>query len=150
MSVLDWQMDVYNRLRDGLPRTRVLLEGVGENTPVPKDPTGLIKPMVIVWFGQITSADSTSTGAGGGDLCGIDEGGDSPGEMNMAVEAVTPSGLSLIQLEQGIRKLLTGFQPDGKGQLREGGVATIRDSLPTGLGVDLRFYKAIFFSGRIG
>lgn len=148
MSVLQWQMDVYNRLRKSLPNTRVFLEGVPENSRVPPDHTGLIKPMVIIWFGQITQEDDFKNGSG--DLCGIEVGGDSPGVMSLAIEVVAPSGLALIQLSAHIRKLLTGYQPDGKGQLIEGGVATIRDPLPVGIGAGLRFYVPMFFSGRIG
>lgn len=147
MSVLEWEMDVYNRLREGLPHTKVFLEGVPENSSVPNDPTGLVKPMVILWFGQISQEDAS--GPARGDLCGIEEGGTSSGVMNMVVEVAAPSGLSLLQLSERVRQLLTGFQPDGKGQLFEGGMATIRDPLPVGIGAGLRFYVPLFFSGRI-
>lgn len=148
MSVLEWQKDVYRRLQRGLPKTRVFLEGVPENSPVPADHTGLVRPMVIVWFGQITQVENAGLGRGA-DLCGVTEGGNSPGLMNMAVNLVAPSGLALIELEDAVRRLLTGFCPAGKGQLVEGGVATIRDPLPVGVGADLRIYKPLFFSGRI-
>jgi hypothetical protein len=146
MTILQWQMDVYNRLRDGLPNTKVFLEGVPENSSVPMDPVGLAKPMIIIWFGQISRSEA---GAAGADLCGV-EGGTTVGLMNVAVEAVAPSGLSLLQVEQAVRNLLTGFSPNSQGQLYEGGAATIRDPLPVGIGDGLRFYKPLFFTGQVG
>lgn len=145
-AVLTWQMDIYHRIRGNLPNTRVFLEGVPENSVVPSDPTGLIKPFVIVWFGQLTtSTDPTVTGPAG--LC--DEGsGDIVGKQgNMAVEVVAPSGLSLIQLEDAIRQLLQGYAPAGQGALTEDGSTAIRDMLPVGIGDQLRFYKAVFYRG---
>jgi len=139
-------MAIYNRLRDNLPNTKVFLEGVPENSAVPSDPTGLIKPFVIVWFGQLTtSTDPTVTGPAG--LC--DEGtGDIVGKQgNMAVEVVAPSGLSLLQLEDAVRGLMTGFTPAGQGPLTEDGSTAIRDMLPVGIGDQLRFYKAVFYRG---
>ena len=148
MSILKWQEEVFERLRKGLPKTRIFLEGVPESSKVPIDPTGLVRPMVIVWFGQITESEGFGSRESG-DLCGVPECGISPGSMNLAAEVVAPSGLALLHLENSVRRLLTGFSPAGRGQLREGGVATIRDPLPVGVGPDLRFYKPLFFSGRI-
>jgi hypothetical protein len=148
MTVLDWQMSVYERLRAGLPNTDVHLEGIAESTPHPKDPTGLIKPFLIVWYGQLT--DITSFSGTVGDLCGNED-----GEGNMVklggflVETIAPTGLALLQLENIVRGLLTGFRPAGEGELTETGQTTIRDPLPTGIGDTLRFYKPLFFQGIV-
>ena len=148
MSVLAWQRSIYERLKAGLPSTRVFLEGVPENSPVPHDHTGLIKPFAIVWFGQLT--DSTTTDETDVDgLC--DESGsiaDTKKQGNLALATVAPSGLSLLQLEDAGRRLLTGFSPVGGGPLKEDGSTAVRDPLPIGLGDQIRFYKALFFSGE--
>lgn len=146
MTVLDWQMDIMDRLRVGLPNTPVHLEGVAESSPHPRDPTGLVKPFLIVWFGQLTDV-STSAGAVG-DLCGTEtSGGNIVKQGNFLVETVAPTGLALLQLENLVRALLTGFRPAGEGELTEGGQTTIRDPFPTGIGDTLRFYKPLFFQG---
>lgn len=146
MTVLDWQMAIYDRLRLGLPNTPVHLEGVSESEPHPRDPTGLIKPFLIIWYGQLTDiASFTGTIA---DLCGTeDEGGNLVKQGNFLVETVAPTGLALLQLENVVRALLTGFRPAGEGELTETGQTTIRDPLPTGIGDTLRFYKPLFFQG---
>lgn len=142
-----WQMAIYERLRDSLTSTKVFLEGVPENSKVPHDPTGLIKPFVIVWFGQLTRSTTSDDDVVGG-LC--DEPGDLGAEAqqgNLAIETVAPSGLSLLQLEDACRTLLTGFSPAGQGPLIEDGSASVRDPLPIGIGDQIRFYKALFFRG---
>ncbi|MBD3004512.1 hypothetical protein [Streptomyces sp. 5-10] len=142
-------MDIYDRLRNGLPHTRVFLEGVPENSRLPKDPTGLIKPLIVIWYGQLTDYESrmqtTVTG-----LC--DEDGEDASAQKVAsvlVEAIAPSGLSLLQLENLVRGLLTGFKPDDQGPLSETGSTTIRDPTAVGIGDTIRFYKPIVFSGKI-
>ena len=148
MTVLDWQMDIYDRLRLGLPNTPVHLEGVSENDEHPRDPTGLIKPFLVIWYGQLTDIASFSGTVG--DLCGTeDEGGNITKLGNFLVETVAPTGLALLQLENLVRALLTGFRPAGEGELSETGQTTIRDPLPTGIGDTLRFYKPLFFQGIV-
>lgn len=146
MTVLDWQMDIYDRLRSGLPNTPVHLEGVSEGEEHPRDPTGLIKPFLIIWFGQLT--DITSFTGTIGDLCGNE---DAEGSMvkqgHFLVETVAPTGLALLQLENLVRALLTGFRPAGEGELTEGGQTSIRDPMPVGIGDTLRFYKPMYFQG---
>jgi hypothetical protein len=148
VTVLDWQMDIYDRLRTGLPNTPVHLEGISENDEHPRDPTGLIKPFLIIWYGQLT--DITSFTGTVGDLCGTeDSGGNLIKQGNFLVETVAPTGLALLQLENLVRALLTGFRPAGEGELSETGQTTIRDPLPTGIGDTLRFYKPLFFQGVV-
>lgn len=148
MTVLDWQMDIYERLRLGLPHTPVHLEGVPESSAHPRDPTGLVKPFLIIWFGQLT--DVTNFSGTVGDLCGTEtSGGNIIKQGNFLVETVAPTGLSLLQLENMVRALLTGFRPDGEGELVEGGQTTIRDPYPAGIGDTLRFYKPLFFQGVV-
>lgn len=145
--VMAWQMAIYERLRSNLPSTKVFLEGVPENSKVPHDPTGLIKPFVILWFGQLTRSTTSDDDYVAG-LC--DEPGDDEADAqqgNFAVESVAPSGLSLLQLEDATRVLLTGFSPAGQGRLIEDGSATVRDPLPVGIGDQIRFYKATFYRG---
>lgn len=144
---MDWQMAIYDRLKTGLPNTKVFLEGVPENSKVPSDPTGLIKPFIILWFGQITTAINPQVRGPSG-LC--DEGSTtvSGKQGSMAVEVVAPSGLSLLQLEDAVRTRLTGFNPVGQGPVLEDGSAVIRDPLPIGIGDQLRFYKVVFYQGE--
>lgn len=139
-------MAIYGRLTEGLPNSRFFLEGVPESTEVPVDPTGMIKPFASLWFGQLTD---TGRGTQDSDLCGVG-GGTSVRQGAFLVQCVAPTGLSILQFEDAIRVLLTGFSPAGQGELTEGGATSIRDPLPTGLGVGLRFYKPVFFSGLVG
>jgi len=149
MSVLDWQQAIHERLSQGLPYTKVFLEGVSESTEMPRDPTGLIKPTLILWFGQLNDIATLSSG-GVSDLCGTGGGGDGAAKMSaVSVESIAPTGLSLLQLEQAVRDLLTGFAPAGQGQLSETGQAAVRDPFPLGIGDSLRFYKPLFFQGLV-
>lgn len=146
--VMEWQIAIYERVRQGLPATKVFLEGVPENSKVPRDPTGLIKPFVMLWFGQLTES-TTNEDTGPAGLC--DEGtglDDVTQNGSFLVETAAPSGLSLLQLEDAVRALLTGFSPAGQGPLVEDGAAAIRDPLPAGIGDHLRFYKSLFFRGE--
>lgn len=146
--VMDWQMAIYDRLRTGLPNTRVFLEGVPENSAVPSDPTGMIKPFVIIWYGQLIRSSAALERVVAG-LCDDPEDLSIQGKQgNLAVQSVAPSGLSLLQLEDAIRLLLTGFVPAAQGPLSEDGTATIRDPMPIGLGDQIRFYKQLFFRGE--
>lgn len=147
MSVINWQTAIKDRLESGLPNTKVFLEGVPESSQVPKDPSGMIAPMLILWFGQLVDNESSGWTS---DLCGLDDGGG--GEVKSAafiVQSVAPTGLALLQLENVVRNLLTGFKPAGQGALKEDGSATIRDPYPTGIGDTLRFYKPMFFAGTV-
>lgn len=146
MTVFDWQIAILKRLDQNLPNTRVFLEGVPESTHVPKDPTGLVKPFVILWFGQLSEETGATQPE---DLCG-DDGTDSRiMRGRFIVETVAPTGMALLRLEDECRRILRGWIPPGHGALEEGGVATIRDPYPDGLGVEARFYKAMYFSGRV-
>ncbi|MER6605789.1 hypothetical protein ABT282_07700 [Streptomyces sp. NPDC000927] len=148
-TVYNWQMDIYDRLRNGLPHTRVFLEGVPENSRLPKDPTGLLKPLLILWYGTLTDY-RTDRGVAVTGLCDEgDEGASVEKVASVLIQVVAPSGLALLQLENVVRGLLTGFHPDGQGALSEAGSSTIRDPLPVGIGDTLRFYKPITFSGKV-
>lgn len=145
--VMAWQLAIYERLKENLTVTKVFLEGVPENSKVPRDPTGLIKPFVIVWFGQLTKSSTTEEDTVGG-LCDEPGAGEGEGQQgNFAVETVAPSGLSLLQLEDASRVLLTGFSPAGQGPLVEDGSTAVRDPLPIGIGDQIRFYKLLSFRG---
>jgi hypothetical protein len=145
-SIINWQTAIFEHIQEAVPNNKVFLEGVPENSDIPLDPTGFVKPFAILWFGQLTDI---LTGTQSGDLCGFGS-GMSARTATFALEVVAPNGLSLLQFEDRIRSALTGFQPAGQGELAEGGVTAVRDPLPTGVGVGLRFYKAIFFSGVVG
>jgi hypothetical protein len=145
-SIFDWQMAIFERLQEAAPNNKVFLEGVPENSDIPLDPTGFVKPFSILWFGQLTDI---LTGTQNSDLCGFGA-GMSARTATFGLEVVAPNGLALLQYEDRLRSFLTGFQPMGQGELAEGGVTAVRDPLPTGIGVGLRFYKLIFFSGVVG
>lgn len=150
VSLLDWQLDIYNRLDTGLPNTPVFLEGVPENTDVIKDPSGFYKPSVILWFGQAFDISGFGGRLSVADLCGIS--GEDKGITKKAgfiVESVAPSGLSLLQLAQACRDLLVGYAPVEQGEISEAGSGTVRDPYPVGVGDTLRFYLAIGFQGVV-
>lgn len=142
-SMLDWQDAIHDRLALSLPGTKVYLEGIPENSEQPRDPTGLIKPFLIIWFGQLTTLGDATT-----DLCGPSGTGDAR-SAGFLMQIVAPSGRALLQLENMVRGLLTGFVPAGQGPLMEGGSTNVRDPFPVGIGDTLRFYKPLFFSGTV-
>lgn len=149
-SLLDWQLAIYERLDTGLPNTPVFLEGVSENTDVIKDPSGFYKPSLILWFGQAFDLSGFGGRISVADLCGLSgEDTASTKKTGFIVEAVAPSGLSLLQLSQAARDLITGYAPLDQGELSEAGSGTVRDPYPVGVGDTLRFYLAIGFQGIV-
>lgn len=149
VSLLDWQLDIHQRLDTGLPNTPVFLEGVPENTDIVKDPTAFYKPSLILWFGQAVDLSGFGGRLSVVDLCGANGAGDPTKSVAFIVESVAPSGLSLLQLAQAVRDLLTGYAPVGQGELSEAGSGTVRDPYPVGIGDTLRFYLAIGYIGIV-
>lgn len=150
VSLLDWQLDIYRRISTGMPNTPVFLEGVGENNPIEKDPSGFYKPTVILWFGQAFDLSGFGGRISVADLCGMS--GDDTASTKKAgfiVEAIAPSGLSLLQLSQAARDLIVGYAPLDQGEISEAGSGTVRDPFPVGVGDTLRFYLAIGYQGTL-
>jgi hypothetical protein len=150
VSLLDWQLAIYKRIDTGLPNTPVFLEGVPENSDIVKDPSGFYKPTVILWFGQAFDLSGFGGRISVADLCGIS--GEDRGITKQAgfiVEAVAPSGLSLLQLSQACRDLLVGYAPLDQGEISEAGSGTVRDPYPVGVGDTMRFYLAIGYRGIV-
>lgn len=142
-SMLDWQDAISDRLAKALPGTKIYLEGVTESQTHDKDPTGLIKPFVILWFGQLTHINDRAQ-----DLCGPSGVSDARA-VSFVTQIVAPTGRSLLQLENYVRGLLMGWAPYGQGPLDEGGSNLIREPFPLGIGDTLRFYKALFWTGSV-
>lgn len=150
VSLLDWQLDLYNRVDGGLPNTPVFLEGIGESNDIVKDPSGFYKPTIIMWFGQAFDLSGFGGRLTVADLCGISgEVSASTKQAGFIVEAVAPSGLSLLQLSQAVRDLLVGYTPLDQGEISEAGSGTVRDPYPVGIGDTLRFYLAIGYRGVV-
>lgn len=151
VSLLDWQLDIYSRLDTGLPNTPVFLEGIPENTSVVKDPSGFYKPTLVVWFGQAFDLSGFGGRISVADFCGAGNGEDRgiTKQAGFIVEAIAPSGLSLLQLSQAARDLLVGYPPMDQGELSEAGSGTVRDPYPVGIGDTMRFYLAIGYRGTV-
>lgn len=150
VSLLDWQLAIYERLDSGLPNTPVFLEGIPENTDVVKDPSGFYKPTLILWFGQAFDLSGFGGRITVADLCGL-SGEDTATTKQAAfiVQGIAPSGLALLQLSQAVRDLLVGWAPVAQGELSEAGSGTVRDPYPVGIGDTLRFYLAIGYKGVV-
>lgn len=147
-SLLDWQLDIFNRLKTGLPNTPVFAEGVPENEPIVKDPSGFYKPTLIIWFGQAVDPANFGGRLSVADMCGRD--GDSVTKAaTFVVQVAAPTGLAILHLGQAVRDLLQGYAPAGQGELSEAGSGTVRDPYPLGVGDTLRFYLAIGFRGMV-
>jgi hypothetical protein len=149
VSLLDWQLDIYSRLDNGLPNTPVFLEGVPENSDIVKDPSAFYKPTLILWFGQAFDISGFGGRISVADLCGMEADGGTTKQAGFIVESVAPSGLSLLQLAQAARDLLSGYKPLGEGELSEAGSGTVRDPYPVGVGDTLRFYLAVGYRGVV-
>lgn len=150
VSLLDWQLEIYRRLDTGLPNTPVYLEGIPESTEIVKDPSAFVKPSLILWFGQAFDLSGFGGRISVADLCGVS--GNDKGVTKKAafiVEAVCPSGLSMLQLCQAARDLLVGYSPLEQGEINEAGSGTVRDPYPVGVGDTLRFYGAVGYQGIV-
>lgn len=141
MDLGPWQMAIVDRLEDEIPHAKFFIEGAGENTVIPRDPLGMVKPFAMVWFGSLREG-----GIGHEALTGTMQ---TTKRMNMIIQVAAGNGRMLLQLENAVRVALTGYRPDGEGELRED-TASIRDPYPVGGGVEVRFYKPIAFSGIVG
>ena len=135
-----WQDAIYERLNDNI-MGRVFIEGIPMNTQVPMDPTGLIAPMVVVWFGHGLITDPRFGG-----ICGVEN---NLTNAIVIIEVIAGNGRALLRLENEVRDLLTGFRPNGEGQLHEEGSASVRDPSAVGLGLDIRFYKSVAYRGMV-
>lgn len=149
VSLLEWQLDIFERLDTGLPNTPVFLEGVPESSDIVKDPSAFYKPSLILWFGQAVDLSGFGGRITVADMCGMTSEGGSTKKAAFIVESAAPSGLSLLQLAQAARDLLTGYMPVGQGELSEAGSGTVRDPYPVGIGDTLRFYLAIGYQGIV-
>lgn len=149
VSLLDWQLDIYRRLDTGLPNTPVYLEGVPESTDITPDPSGLVKPSLILWFGQAFDISGFGGRISVADLCGLSSDTPTTKQAGFIVQVAAPSGLSLLQLAQASRDLLVGYSPLDQGEISEAGSGTVRDPYPVGIGDTMRFYLAIGYRGVV-
>lgn len=140
MDLGPWQDDILNRLEQGL-NARVFAEGIPMNSPAPVDPTGLIKPFVVLWFGSLLTRNLLTE-----DLCGTEN---SVREAVFIVQSFAGNGRALLAVENQARTLLTGYRPAGQGQLFEAGSASVRDPSSVGLGIDIRFSKQSMYHGMV-
>lgn len=141
MRLFPWQESIYDQLADNLPNTSVFFEGTPENTELPRLNNGMVRPFVLLWFGQ-----SGSGPFGSDSIMGVRS---SSRRAVFLAQLVAPTGRTLLQLEDAVRDLLVGFRPNNEGELMEDAGPTIRDPLPEGTGVDVRFYKPLAFSGVV-
>lgn len=149
VSLLDWQLNIYERIDTGLPNTPVFLEGIGENNEITPDPSGFYKPTLILWFGQAYDLSGFGGRITVSDLCGSSGETEATKQAAFIVESVAPSGLALLHLSQAVRDLLTGYSPLGQGELSEAGSGTVRDPYPVGVGDTMRFYLAVGYIGLV-
>lgn len=140
MDLGPWQDDILARLEQGM-NARVFAEGIPMNSPAPIDPTGLIKPFIVLWFGSLLSRDPLAE-----DLCGTEN---SIREAVFVVQSFAGNGRALLAVENQARILLTGYRPGGQGQLFEAGSASVRDPSSVGLGIDVRFSKQSMWHGMV-
>lgn len=141
MQLFPWMEAIHDRLTDNLPNTSIFFEGVPENTELPRLSNGMVRPFASLWFGQ-----SGPGPFGTRSMTGVRQ---ASRRAVFLVQIVAPTGRALLQLEDGIRDLLVGFRPNDEGELSESSPPTIRDPLPEGTTVDLRFYKPLAFSGLV-
>lgn len=141
MQLFPWMEAIEQRLVTNLPNNRFYMEGVPENSTLPRLDNGMVRPFASLWFGQ-----SASAGFGTNAFTGVRR---SSRQGLFLIQLVAPTGRSLLQFEDGVRDLLVGFRPMGEGELAEDSAPTIRDPQPEGTGVDIRFYKPLTFSGLV-
>lgn len=141
MDLGPWHDSILERLEQGM-NVRVFPEGIPMNSPSPVDPTGLIKPFIVVWFGSMLASNNPKME----DLCGS---ATSVREAVFVIQSFAGNGRALLAVENQARKLLTGFQPAGQGQLYEEGSASVRDPSSVGLGIDIRFSKQSMWHGMV-
>lgn len=140
MDLGPWQDAILDRLETNMP-VRVFPEGIPMNSQAPIDPTGLIKPFVIIWFGSMLARDESFL-----DLCGE---ATSVREATFIVQCFAGNGRALLSVENRVRSLLAGYRPADEGQLYEEGSASVRDPSSVGLGLDIRFSKQSMWKGMV-
>jgi hypothetical protein len=140
MDLGPWQDDILTRLEQGM-NARVFAEGIPMNSPAPIDPTGLIKPFIVLWFGSLLTRNLLTE-----DLCGSQN---SVREAVFIVQSFAGNGRALLAVENQARILLAGHRPAGQGQLFEAGSASVRDPSSVGLGIDIRFSKQSMWHGMV-
>jgi hypothetical protein len=140
MDLGPWQDDILDRLEQGM-NARVFAEGIPMNSPAPIDPTGLIKPFIVLWFGSLLTRNLLTE-----DLCGSQN---SVREAVFIVQSFAGNGRALLAVENQARILLAGHRPAGQGQLFEAGSASVRDPSSVGLGIDIRFSKQSMWHGMV-
>lgn len=141
MDLGPWQDAILTRLEDGM-NVRVFAEGIPMNSPSPVDPTGLIKPFIVIWFGSMIANNNPKMEG----LCGVET---SLRQCVFAVQSFAGNGRALLAVENQSRKLLTGYRPAGQGELYEEGSASVRDPSSVGLGIDIRFSKQSLWHGVV-
>lgn len=141
MQIFPWMEAIEQRLAINLPNNRFYMEGVPENSTLPRLDNGMVRPFASLWFGQTASGPF-----GTNSMTGVRQ---SARQGLFLIQLVAPTGRSLLQFEDGVRNLLVGYRPDGQGELAEDSAPTIRDPQPEGTGVDIRFYKPLTFSGLV-
>jgi hypothetical protein len=136
----DWQRAVITRLEDLLSPEQVYEEGPPDEDALPMYPNRMVKPYVVVWFGQRVSG-----GIGYDALCGVRE----SAHVSMFItQVVAATGEVCNDVSVVVADHLLGFRPADQGELREDSAPTIRQPLDVS-GVNSRYQRPIAFSGTV-
>lgn len=136
----EWQRDIVTRLEELLSPEQVFEEGAPEEDALPMYPNRMVKPYVVLWFGQRVRG-----GLGFDSLCGV------LGSAHRAlfiVQIAAATGEVCNDVSAAVADHLLGFRPAGQGELTEDSAPTIRQPLDTS-GINSRYQRPIAFSGTV-
>jgi hypothetical protein len=139
-TMREWQLAIVDRLAEVFPDNQVFEEGPPEEDYLPMYPNRMVKPYVIVWFGQRVDG-----GPGFNSVCGV-LGSAHRGLFLVQVCAAT--GRMVNDAAAAVSQALIGFRPAGQGELKEDSAPTIRNPLDMS-GVNTRYQVPLAYNGIV-
>lgn len=136
----DWQKAVVAQLKTVFPEDQVWEGSVPQESQLAKFDNDMVKPYVVVWFGQRVNG-----GPGFNSTCGVRS---SAHMTTFIVRVAAPTGEMVNDAAALVSDALFGFRPLNQGELQEDGAPTIRDPLEMS-GVNPRYFFPIAYRATV-
>lgn len=121
MNLRDWEKDIIGRLKLFIAPEQVFEESVPEESEIPRFSNTMVKPYVVLWWGQRVQG-----GPGYQAVCGVRG---SAHIVTFLVQLAASNGPMGRDLAAVVSNALLGYRPLGQGELREDSMPTIRNPL---------------------
>lgn len=140
MDLRDWELDIVARLRNAIAEDQVFEESVEEEARLPRFDNTMVKPYVVLWWGQRVRG-----GGGHNALAGVRK---SSHVAEFIAQLIAPTGAMNRELARLVSGSLLGYRPLGEGELMEDSAPTIRNPLDIS-GVSARNRTPLAYSGTV-